>query len=356
MTLRVAQVASGREWRGGQRQVWLLARALARRGTVDQVVVTGRGSELARRLVADGVPLLAPGWRSAYDPRALLAACRAAHRHGIVHAHDSHALTLAWVAARLTGAHLVATRRVDFAVRGPGLWARADRVIAISAAVRDALVAGGVPAHRIALVHSGIDVDAMARTPRHDPRPGLGLAAGTPLAITTGALVGHKDHATLLRAAARAAATRPDLHWVIAGEGALRPRLEQLAAELGVAGRVHLPGHVPDAEALVGAADLFVMSSREEGLGTAVLNAMALGVPVVATGAGGIPEMLAGGAGRLVHVGDAEALAGAVVETLADASARARMVAAAREAVRRFSDERMAEGVLQVYRSLVPVL
>lgn len=356
MTPRVVHVASGREWRGGQRQVWLLARALARRGTVPQVVVTGRGSELARRLAADRVPLRDAAWHSALDPRALLAACRAAERHGILHAHDGHALTLAWAAARLTGAHLVATRRVDFPLRRAGLWTRTDRVIAISAAVRDALLAGGVAPSRIALVHSGIDVEGLARTRPRDPRPSLGLAPGTPLAITTGALVRHKDHATLIRAAAIAAALRPDLHWAIAGSGYLRPELERLIAETGTAARVHLLGEVPDAESLVASADLFVMSSREEGLGTSVLNAMALGVPVVGTRAGGIPEMLEGGAGRLVAVGDAEALARAVVEVLADADGRSRMVEQARTAVRRFSDERMAEGVLQVYRSLVPVL
>jgi glycosyltransferase involved in cell wall biosynthesis len=170
--------------------------------------------------------------------------------------------------------------------------------------------------------------------------------------ITTGALVGHKDHGTLIRAARIASDRRPDLHWAIAGEGHLRGHLETLIAELGLSDRVHLLGEVPDAVRLVAAADLFVISSAMEGLGTSVLDAMALGVPVVGTRAGGIPEMLEGGAGSLVPPGNPQALADAVWVLLEDPAAREGQVARARKAVQRFSDQRMADGVLQVYRSL----
>jgi glycosyltransferase involved in cell wall biosynthesis len=352
MMPHVVHVASGREWRGGQRQVWLLARALAKRDDVTQVVVTGHDSELARRLTADKIPTATPRWNSAVDVRALLATLRATDRSTILHAHDSHALTFCWLVSLVTGASLVATRRVDFPLRRAGLWRRADRVIAISEAVRRILVAGGVAAERIALVYDGVALDDLARTTPHDPRAALGLPPGTPLAITTGALVWHKDHPTLVRAARIASAVRPDLHWAIAGEGHLRGHLQALIAELGLEDRVHLLGEVPDAVRLVAAADLFVMSSAMEGLGTAVLDAMALGVPVVATRAGGIPEMLGGGAGRLVAPQDPAALAAAVLDLLADSVAGAAQAARAREAVRRYSDERMADGVVQVYRSL----
>lgn len=356
MTLRVVHLASGREWRGGQRQVWLLARALAKRGGVEQVVVTGRDTELARRLADDGIPTSSPPWTSAYDLRALLATWRAVHSHTIVHAHDSHALALGWIAARTTGARLVATRRVDFTLRRAAFWGRADRVIAISDAVRAALLDAGVPERRIALVPSGIAPADLRALPPLDPRPGLGLPAGTPIAITAGALEGHKDHATLVRAAALAAASRPDLHWVIAGQGSLRPRIEEIIASLGVGDRVHLLGSVPNAVRLVAASDLFVMSSSKEGLGTAVLDSMAVGVPVVGTAAGGIPEMLGDGAGVLVPPGDPPALAAAVVRLLGDADLRAALAERGRRVAELFSDERMAEGVLQVYRSLNPIL
>lgn len=352
MTLRVVHVASGREWRGGQRQVWLLARALVKHKGISQVVVTGRGSELARRLAADHIPTETPQWNGALDVRAFAATLRVADRSSILHAHDSHALTLAGLASFVTGHSLVATRRVDVPLKRTGFWRRADRIIAVSAAVEKALIGRGMPQDRITVVHDGIPIDEVASLSPEDLRPRLGLAPGTPLAITMGALVGVKDHATLVRAASIAATRRPDLHWAIAGEGHLRPAVESLIRELGLQSRVHLLGHVPDGVRLVAASDLFVMSSIQEGLGTSVLDAMALGIPVVGTSVGGIPELLADGAGRLVPPRNPEALAAAVLGVLADPESRAAQVAKAREAVRQFSDERMAEGVLRVYRSL----
>ena len=106
MTLRIVHVASAREWRGGQRQVWLLARALAKHEGISQVVVTGRGSELARRLAADRIPTRTPVWSGALDLRALAAIVGLADRSTILHAHDSHALTLATLAKAMSGARL----------------------------------------------------------------------------------------------------------------------------------------------------------------------------------------------------------------------------------------------------------
>jgi len=349
---RVVHVASGREWRGGQRQVWLLARALARAGDVTQVVVTGRGGELARRLHIDGVPTMTPEWTGAFDLRALATAVKATAPGSILHAHDSHALTLAWIASLPRRLPVVATRRVDVPVGRAGFWRRADRVISVSAAVGRALVAGGIPPERISVVPSGINLPETTATVAYDPRPGLGIPAGAPLVIATGALVSVKDHATLVRAAAAARPRRPDLHWAVAGEGHRREALNTLIAELGLEGRVHLLGHVAEAIRLVAAADLFVMPSRWEGLGTSVLDAMALGVPVVGTRVGGIPELLEGGAGLLVESEDPVGMADAVLALLENPARRERQVEYAREVVRRYSDERMAEGVLQVYRSL----
>ncbi|HEU5321102.1 MAG TPA: hypothetical protein VFX28_09880, partial [Methylomirabilota bacterium] len=109
--MRIIHVASGREWRGGQNQVWLLARTLQERGQgapggpgtrPDQVVVTGAGTELERRLRASGVPVRAATWRSGADPRALWATIDAARRGPcLLHAHDGHAVTLAGLAAIL---------------------------------------------------------------------------------------------------------------------------------------------------------------------------------------------------------------------------------------------------------------
>jgi hypothetical protein len=138
VTVRVVHVASGREWRGGQRQVWLLARELARTGAVEQVVVTGAASELARRLDDERIPVHCARWTAGLDPRVLPSIVSESRSdHAVLHAHDAHALTLAGIGARLTGTPFIATRRVDFPLRRRGFWGRADRVIAISRAVAE---------------------------------------------------------------------------------------------------------------------------------------------------------------------------------------------------------------------------
>jgi glycosyltransferase involved in cell wall biosynthesis len=354
VTTRVVHVASGREWRGGQRQVWLLARELARL-EVEQVVVTGSEGELAGRLLRDGVPIHGVRWGAGLDPRVLpglLAELRAAP--AIVHAHDAHALTLAGVAARLTGRPLVVTRRVDFHLRRTGFWTRADCVIAISRAVADVLVADGVRSDRVTVIHSGISLEETRGAERLGIRASLGLGADAPLAVGVGALVPHKDHANLLRAAARLARAFPSLHWVVAGEGPLRGELERLAAGLGLEHRVHLIGHIDEPARLIADADLFIMSSREEGLGTSVLEAMALGIPVASTTAGGLPEMLRDGAGVLAPPQDPDALANAVARLLSEPGLARSVAERAAVAVQRFTAARMAEAVRTVYRSCGP--
>ncbi len=320
--MRVLQVDAGREWRGGQNQVRLLCRELRRAG-VDVHLATHRDGPLARRAAAERIPLTGLRWRMAIDPRAMteLIAVLVRFSPDIVHVHDSHALTLVRWAMRigswtLERPPLVASRRVDFPIRRRGGWFHADRVIAVSRAVQRVLIAGGMTETAITVIRDGIDPEEVrvnAAQP-YDVRARLGLAAATPLAVNAAALVDHKDHCTLLKAAACARALRPGLHWAIAGDGELRHTLEREIAEQRLDDIVHLLGYVNEVDALIGEADVFVMSSKEEGLGSVILHALALEKPVVATAGGGIPELLP--AESLVPIQDAESLARKVVAAL----------------------------------------
>ncbi len=295
-------------------------------------------------------------------------------RPHIIHAHDGHALWLALQARRWLGllawvfiapaaqefkdtlARVIGTRRVDFHIRrrrgltrllaGDSAWMRADHVIAVSAAVREVLVSDGRSAGEVSVIPDGIDPHEIRREAQEPAniRQRLHLPAGTPLAVNVAALVDHKDQHTLLRAARHARAARPDLHWAIAGEGFLRGSLTAEIGRLGLADRVHLLGYVEEADALIRECDVFVMSSKEEGLGSVILNALALEKPVVATAAGGIPEILP--SASLVPVGDAVGLAGKVLDAISHPPSRLPFPA-------RFTASAMAQGVLDVYRSLL---
>ena len=250
---------------------------------------------------------------------------------------------------------VVGTRRVDFHLRRPpriarGLlgdspWAQADHLVAVSAAVKEVLVSDGIRVGEITVIRDGIDPDEIRRAaaePAHI-RAFLRLPPDALLAVNVAALVDHKDQLTLIRAAHHARSARPDLHWVIAGEGKQRGSLTAEITRLGLADRVHLLGYVERADALIRESNVFVMSSKEEGLGSVILNALALGKPVVATAAGGIPEILP--AANLVPVGDSVALAGKVVAMLEHPSPV--------PLPPQFTAAAMAQGVLALYRSLL---
>jgi len=332
--------------------VWLLARELERLGGVAQTVVTGTGTELARRLRSDGVTVHEVPWRIGLDPRVcgtILTALRGSA--ALLHAHDGHAVILAGLCASLAGRPFIATRRVAFHLRHRGYWARATRVIAVSQAVASVLAEDGIPPERISIVHSGIALELALESQPLGVRPRLGLAPDAQIVAGVGSLEPEKDHATLFRAAKVLEARHPSLHWVLAGAGRQRPVLERLRDELGLGKKIHLLGQVDEPLGLIADADVFVMSSRDEGLGTSVLDAMALGIPIASTSAGGVPEMLADGAGLLVPPGDPVALGAAVSQILDDCALRRSLTENARVAVRRFSADRMAAEVRNVYRS-----
>lgn len=350
--MRVLHIDSGREYRGGQNQVRLLARELARQEGVEQRLLTRRGSELGRRAAADGIVVRDVPWTLGLDPRAgwRIVVEALAWPPDIIHAHNNHAVSLAVWAHRFlryTGVapRIVATRRVVFPVGRRSALRRADIVVAISEAVRSALLAAGLAPGDVKVVPSGVDPDEVRRgaTVLFDLRTRLGLADGTPVAVNIAALEPAKDQETLIRAAHAARGARPDMHWVIAGDGPARGTLAALVSRLDLAGRVHLLGHVPQADALLRECDVVVMSSRAEGLGTVVLHGLALGKPVVATAAGGLPEVLP--SEWVVPVGDAGALARKVIDALEHP--------APYPLPPRFTASAMAAGVLALYRSLL---
>jgi glycosyltransferase involved in cell wall biosynthesis len=349
---RVVHVASGREWRGGERQVLLLAKGLRALG-LDQIVVTRGTGRLATELTVAGIPIRPVGWRMAVSPGAALATVTEARRgRTLLHAHDAHSLTVAAVAAKVSRRPFVVTRRIDLPLRRLGFWPEAARIIAISNAVRSHLEASGIAPDRIAVVPSGIEPPILA--PGASAAPTVAEhAEGAPVVVTIGALTAEKGHLLLLETAARLKPLHPDLRWIIAGDGPLRVALEARTRELGLTAAVEFRGNLPDPRILLAEATLYFSPSAHEGLGTSILDAMAAGVPVVATAVGGVSEVLAGGAGVLVDRAHPEALAAAVTDLLCNETARRNVTQKAADRVRSFTVERMATGVLSVYRSVL---
>ncbi|MGE0363515.1 MAG: glycosyltransferase [Vicinamibacterales bacterium] len=347
-------------WRGGQHQVLLTVLGMRERGHRAVLVAQPDGVLYRRASEGDDLVPLAP--RSEVDLASAwrLSKIIASFRPEIVHAHDPHAVAMASMAlsfgSRSTAPRLVASRRVDFHLQRHSFsrwkYRQVELFIAASAAIRDILVRDGIPASRVVVVHDGIDVERVARVPAADIHQAFWFPKGAPVVVNVGALVHHKGQKFLVDAMARVRRHIPDAQLVIFGEGDLREPLARQIHELGLDKHVVLAGFRDDVLALTRSADLFVMSSVTEGLGSAVLDAMALGLPVVGTRAGGIPEAVDDGVtGRLVPPGRADALADAIVLMLRDPATRRHMGEAGRERVNaEFGVDRLVEGTLAAYR------
>lgn len=333
------------------------------RGHRAGLVAHPQGELYAR--AAEGVDLVGFAPRNEIDLAAAWKLSRVLrqYRPDLVHAHDPHAVAMAGTAlsfgALSPAPPLVASRRVDFHLSSNSFsrwkYRQVTRFIAASGAIRDILVQDGIPRDRITVVHDGIDVGKVQRLPTLDLHVEYWLPRGVPVIVNVGALVGHKGQKHLLEAMPLVMRELPDAHLVILGEGELRAPLEKQVKDLHLERAVRLPGFREDVLSLMKSADLFVMSSVTEGLGSAVLDAMAMGLAVVGTHAGGIPEaVVEGETGLLVPPGEAAPLARAIVRLLKDPGMRARYGRAGQVRVaERFSVNRLVEGTLAVYREVL---
>lgn len=354
--MKILHVDTATEWRGGQNQIVLTAEGEAARGH-EVLIFANEEGELAARASRAGLPVhpAAVGrgdlsFRTVAAIReSVLAFCP-----DVIHVHESHGLAGAILAAKAASPRprLVASRRVDFPLRLMSRlkYGRMDRVIAVSLAVREVLIAGGLREERVVVVHEGVRDRAPSLGGAGALRA-LGVPEGAPVIGNVAQLVDHKDHATLLRAAAGVLKTAPECRFLICGDGPLRSDLAALAASLGIADRVVFAGFRSDLDALIPCFDIFCLSSHLEGLGTSVLDAMCFSRPVVATRAGGIPDAVSDGeTGRLCEPRDHESLARALIETLASAALRERFGAAGRARfLREFTSAAMVEATLSAY-------
>jgi glycosyltransferase involved in cell wall biosynthesis len=359
--MKVAHLDTGRTWRGGQQQVLLLLEGLRARG-VENLLLAPEGP-LLERAAAAGHRVKRWSPHGEWDLGAIGEARSELERFApdIVHLHSAHAHTLGVFAARGAGrVGVVVSRRVDFSVgMNPLSWIKyrlpVDRYFCISRGVTDVMRRGGIPERRLALVPSGIrfvTADEVSRA--KDLRVERGLAPGTPLIGTVAALAPHKNHLDLLRAAALVVAERPDVHFVWLGEGECRRELESEQRKLALERNVWMPGFREGARAMIPQFTVFALASYLEGLCTSIMDAQSLGVPVVATNTGGIPDLVTDGdTGRLVPPRKPEALSTALLEALAEPNRARGWAHRALTSVRAFSADHMVERSLTEYQALV---
>jgi glycosyltransferase involved in cell wall biosynthesis len=358
--LSVLMVDSERSWRGGQAQVLLLMRGLVELGQ-RVTLAAPRDGALFERSAELAIERVA--WRGTSSPASILE-LRTVVKNGqfdVVHSHAARAHGAMAVVRALTRVRHVVSRRVDFDVaRGPwGRWKYhrgADAYIAISNGVRHVLVRGGVPESAITVAPSGIDLARLAQV--RDPdylRDEFKVARGVPVLVNVAALAPHKAQAVLLEALKELRATHA-FRCFIVGDGGLRADLEVRCRSLSLADVVKFTGFRVDALEFIRLGDVFVMSSRLEGLGTSIMDAQVLGTPVVATRTGGIPELVEDSAtGLLAEPGDPGSLARALARMLDDGELRESCRQRAQLQSTRYDYRHTVYKTLDVYRRLCHV-
>ncbi len=361
--LRVLMIDSETTWRGGENQLYLLMRGLRETTNTEVVLASPPGAAISRRAAELGVDQVPLPIRGGMD----LVAATTLRRHirrgrfDIVHCHASHAHGIAFLATwPRRKPFVVVSRRVDFAFakHGPSAlkyrWG-ADLYLAISNGVRDVLVQGGVDPSRIVLVRSGIDLARHQRLrDTRALRSALGLGEPGTIAVgSVAALAPHKSLANFIRAARVVADAMPSARFFIVGEGGERQRLEALVHELGLTDRFALTGFRDDALEILSLFDCFVLSSSLEGLCTSIMDAQVLGVPVVATRTGGVPDLVQDGdTGLLVPPREPHALAAAILRLLRDDALRASVVRKARERSSLYGYQAMVAATQAAYARL----
>ncbi len=341
--MRILEAVSGHDRNGAAVHALLLCRGLRERGHEVSLLCLPR-SWAEGRAQAEGLPVLASDMHR-WPPDELRRVGAEARAGGfdLVHTHLSRAHLFGVLLRLLTGRPCAATAH---SCRLQPHWMLNDRVIAVSAAVaRFQRRFNRVPASRLEVVHGFVEADRFAPG-RHHPaaaRAALGVAAEGPLLGFVGSLFREKGLLDLVRALPAVAAEVPSVRLVLVGRGPedYTALLRAEASRLGVADRLVFTGPREDVAPLLPAFDVLVLPSRDDGFSLAVAEAMAAGVPVVATRVGGVPECVEEGrTGLLVPPRRPPALAAALASLLRDPSRRRAMGEAARaRVIERFSAE-----------------
>jgi glycosyltransferase involved in cell wall biosynthesis len=359
--MKVLLATPGTDVGGAERVVIALAHALPARG--HEVVLWGPSGALEPELAGAPVERIVVPYRGrsparfAADVASLGAAVRRT-RASVVHAHNPRVTALAVAAARVRGPRrppVLATfqggAHAEYRAAAR-LFRAADATTCVSEELAAGLRAAGHPADRIHVIANAVvippaDAAAVAAVDAE-----LGLA-GAPVVAIVGRLAPQKNHLRFLEAAQRVRTLRPDVRFLVVGDGELRGQLTERARELGLDAAVTFTGMRRDVPALAARADLVVFSSDWEGLPLAGLEALAAGTPLVSTPVEGMRELREGGAAEVVAEAGADAVADGILALLADDARRAEMGERGRRLVaERYSAAAMVDAYEAQYRAL----
>lgn len=361
--IRVLHIDTERGWRGGQQQVAYLVKKMVDMGFHTAVVCKPR-SKFHSYCQSGKIPHFTIEMRNELDFVSgfkIASLCRK-FKFDILHLHSAHALSLGlWAKLFYKRLKLTAVRRVAFPIKKNPISQfkykndHLDRIVSISDGIKRVLIEDGVPKDKIVTIRSGVDLGRFdSVSPPRDFRKSLGIPEGDILIGTIAAITKEKGYPNLIRAAKIVLDRAENVTFLAVGDGPDEEEVQDLAGSLNLGGEFIFAGFREDVGDFFKSFDIFVLASKMEGLGTSVLDAQAVGLPIVATTAGGIPEMIINGRnGLLVPPEDEASLADAILRLIGDEKLRQKMGENAKEEVKKFSIDKTIQENIDLYREIL---
>jgi len=363
-TLSVLHISSAISWRGGEQQLSYLQEALEKEG-IEQHTLCPHKSKLYKRLSNSGNSNLI-GFKKNLLSYPLLAfrikqLCSQKKIH-LIHVHDSHAHSLAFLSAWLFGnkTPIVVHRRVAFQNSQNGFsklkynHKSVRKIICVSEAVKEVLSRTIENPNVLEIVHSGVDLSRFQQqTNKQQLRSLLKLKEDSIIIGNTSAIDNHKGYYTFVDTAEIVLKSYPDICFVIIGDGPIKTKIKDYITQKNLTNSFYFTGFRSDVHELLPGFDIFLMTTKTEGLGTSILDAFACEVPVVSTDAGGIPEIIEHHkSGLLAPVGNSELLAQNIIQLLEDKSLRLKIINEATLKLNSFTKEKTVNKIIAIYKAL----
>ncbi len=346
--MKVLHINSEKSWRGGEQQMSSLMNLLRDEG-VENHVLCRKDSEAANRLREQGFIVHEVGF-SGLKIKASLKLKSLSGQFDIIHTHTANAHTVAYYSAILgSQTPIVVSKRTDFPVKSPKKFnhQKIAKILCVSKKIQEITQKDVIKPDRVETVYSGIDTKRFEGDQK-DIRDLIGVSKKEVLIGNCSALAPQKDYFTFIDLAKRF----PDKHFVLIGDGPLEDQLKEYAAG---AENIHFTGFLKDINLYLKSLDFFLMTSETEGLGTSLLDAMICKIPIVATRAGGIPEIVIHEqTGLTAEVRDIEELARQLNRMLEDSDLRQKLTQNAyNNVIKNFSREITAKKTYEVYKRIL---
>ncbi len=363
--LNILHISTPRTWRGGEQQLAYLLQELPQYG-VNNIVLTHQNSVLTHyckknQITHSALAASFPG--KLLNPLMLKKLCKK-NSIDVIHVHDAHAHTLAIYAATIAGnkAPIVVSRRVDFPIKDHWLsrykynHPLIKRILCVSNEIKRITIPGIKEPNKLEVVYSGVDTHQFAdQTKGQILRSTFQIGEEYWLIGNTSAIAEHKDYFTFVDVAAEAIRQGIKAKFIIIGSGPKEEAVKLYTKTKGLENEVLFTGFRDDAKHLLLELDILLMTSKTEGLGTSILDAMAAHIPVIATQAGGIPEMIQHEVtGLLAPVGASQTLAECIKRLTEERDLIHHLVSNSHQLlIRQFSKEQMAKATFDQYQSVL---